>query len=81
MKKTAIWIGVALSILASGYSVWGAIVTTWISATPGQHDLQALEFWAYLFLVSAVIFLGIAGALTYFVLRKRPGSGSFKPDP
>jgi len=62
---------VGLSVLASGYCVLGAIMTAWISATPGQHDLQALEVRAYLWLASAVIFLGIAGTLTHFALRAK----------
>ena len=72
MKQATLWIGVALSILAFGYSVLSVIMTAWISDTPGQHDLQALEARAYWWIAAAVVFLGIAGALTYFGLRKKP---------
>ena len=72
MKQVTLWIGVALSILAFGYSVQMVIMTAWISATPGQHDLQALEVRAYWWIAAALICLGIAGALMYFGSRKKP---------
>ena len=72
MKQVTLWIGVALSILAFGYSVQMVIMFAWISATPGPHDLQALETRAYWWIAAAVVFLGIAGTLTYFAWRKKP---------
>ena len=59
------------SLLAFGYCVLGVIMTAWISATPGEHDLAALEFRAYLWIAAAIVFLVISIVLVYFGLKKK----------
>jgi len=76
LKKLSIWIGFVAFLLAFGYCVLGVIMTAWISATPGQHDLGMLETRAYLWIGGALVFLCISGALVYFGLLKKSGESS-----
>ena len=46
-----------LSFLLSGYCFMGAIMIAWISATPGIHDLDVLEFRLYIWIFFSVFFL------------------------
>jgi len=61
-----------VSLFALGYCVLGAIMTAWISATPGKHDLATLEFRAYLWIAAAIVFFIISIVLVYFGLKKKP---------
>lgn len=69
LGKTLIWTGFVLSVLICGYSILGMIMTAWISATPGEHDLAKLEFRAYMWLASALVFFVISIYLVYLGLR------------
>ncbi len=60
LKNAFIWIGFVISVSAFGYCVLGVIMTAWISATPGEHDLALLEFRAYLWMAVAFVFLVIS---------------------
>lgn len=77
-KKISLWIGFVVSILAFGYCVLGVIMTAWISATPGEHDLAVLELRAYLWMAASFVFLAVAIVLAYFGLKKKPMSRSSK---
>ncbi len=59
-----------VSLLGFGYSVLGVIMTAWISATPGKHNLIVLEFRAYLWILASVVFFVISIVLVYFGLKK-----------
>jgi hypothetical protein len=80
LKKTIIWTGFVVSLLAFGYCALGVIMTAWISATPGEHDLAALEFRAYLWIAATVVFLILSVVLAYFGLKKHPEKTAIKED-
>jgi hypothetical protein len=70
MRRTLIGVGIALSALALVYCLMGAITVMWVSATPGDHDLNVLKTRAYAWLGGAGISL-LIGTYLLYVARKR----------
>jgi len=71
LRKISIWVGFAISMFAFGYCVLGVLMTAWITATPGKHDIELLEFKAYLWMVAAFFFICVAFVFAYLGFKKK----------